>query len=123
MTLLNLWFCRLLYVVPIPFRFVWKFCSGNLRSVYRTSTSPANALPAKKSRLHMCMKSAALAGLCGFFVILTSHVLSGQARSSATLKLDTGEQIYKAACVACHGLDGSGAPQTLTAFERPDTFP
>jgi mono/diheme cytochrome c family protein len=91
--------------------------------VYRISTSPANALPAKKSRLHIGTKSAALAGLCGFLVILTSHALSGQERSSATLKLDTGEQIYKAACVACHGSDGTGAPQTLAAFERPDTFP
>ena len=56
-------------------------------------------------------------------MILASHALSGQARSTAPLKLGTGEQIYKAACVACHGSDGTGAPEALTAFERPNTFP
>ena len=34
-----------------------------------------------------------------------------------------GEQIYKSACIACHGSDGTGAPVTSSAFERPRTFP
>jgi mono/diheme cytochrome c family protein len=34
-----------------------------------------------------------------------------------------GGRIYKAGCVACHGADGKGAPETISAFERPDTFP
>jgi mono/diheme cytochrome c family protein len=34
-----------------------------------------------------------------------------------------GEKVYRAACVSCHGADGSGAPQTLSAFTRPGTFP
>ena len=34
-----------------------------------------------------------------------------------------GERIFKAGCVACHGSDGKGAPQTTAGFERPDTFP
>lgn len=34
-----------------------------------------------------------------------------------------GEQIYKAACVSCHGNDGRGAPKTISAFKRPDSFP
>ena len=34
-----------------------------------------------------------------------------------------GERIYKSGCVACHGTDGKGAPETISAFERPDSFP
>src|SRR5499425_312318 len=37
--------------------------------------------------------------------------------------VENGERIYKSGCIACHGGDGRGAPQTLTEFERPDTFP
>ena len=41
----------------------------------------------------------------------------------STLKLDTGEEIYKAGCVACHGPDGRGTPQAIAGFEPPATFP
>src|SRR4029077_15230320 len=34
-----------------------------------------------------------------------------------------GERIYKSGCIACHGTGGRGAPETLTEFTRPDTFP
>ena len=34
-----------------------------------------------------------------------------------------GERLYKAGCTACHGNDGKGAPQAISAFERPETFP
>ncbi len=34
-----------------------------------------------------------------------------------------GEKIFKNGCVACHGADGRGAPQTAAGFTRPDTFP
>jgi len=34
-----------------------------------------------------------------------------------------GEHIYRAGCIVCHGATGTGAPETLTEFKRPDTFP
>src|SRR5215469_2123725 len=37
--------------------------------------------------------------------------------------LKNGERIYKSGCIACHGASGVGAPQTMTEFKRPDTFP
>jgi mono/diheme cytochrome c family protein len=35
----------------------------------------------------------------------------------------SGEAIYRAACAACHGADGRGAPETTIGFDKPDTFP
>jgi cytochrome c553 len=34
-----------------------------------------------------------------------------------------GQQIYKSACISCHGGTGNGGPPSLTVFKRPDTFP
>src|SRR5690349_9568431 len=45
------------------------------------------------------------------------------AQSAPELKLDTGEQIYKAACVGCHGPGGKGQPETTLGFEKPPQFP
>ena len=39
------------------------------------------------------------------------------------LKLDTGEEIYKAACIGCHGPNGKGQPETTLGFEKPSQFP
>jgi len=33
--------------------------------------------------------------------------------------MDSGELIYRATCVACHGADGTGAPQTTVGFTAP----
>jgi mono/diheme cytochrome c family protein len=35
----------------------------------------------------------------------------------------TGEQLYLAACAACHAPDGKGQPKTVLGFEPPPTFP
>lgn len=35
----------------------------------------------------------------------------------------TGEQVYRAACLSCHGPDGRGQPSSLLGFEPPDSFP
>jgi mono/diheme cytochrome c family protein len=45
------------------------------------------------------------------------------AQSAPELKLDTGEEIYKAACVGCHGPGGKGQPETTLGFEKPPQFP
>jgi len=39
------------------------------------------------------------------------------------LKLDTGKEIFEAACIGCHGPGGRGQPQTTLGFEPPATFP
>jgi mono/diheme cytochrome c family protein len=46
-----------------------------------------------------------------------------QQASTKGMKLDTGEEIFKAACIGCHGPDGSGQPQTILGFEPPPAFP
>ncbi len=44
----------------------------------------------------------------------------GTVRRRAPLSpLDSGEQIYRTTCVACHGASGSGAPQTTVGFTNP----
>jgi hypothetical protein len=67
--------------------------------------------------------NALVASLFIFSSIFSSTILSGQVRTSTTLRLDSGDQIYKAACLACHGADGKGTPKTISAFEPPRTFP
>jgi hypothetical protein len=37
--------------------------------------------------------------------------------------LETGKQIFDAACIGCHGPGGRGQPQTTLGFELPATFP
>jgi mono/diheme cytochrome c family protein len=44
-------------------------------------------------------------------------------QSTSTLKLDTGKEIFEAACAGCHGPDGKGQPQTILGFQPPATFP
>ena len=46
-----------------------------------------------------------------------------QQASTKGMKLDTGQEIFEAACIGCHGPDGTGQPQTILGFEPPATFP
>ena len=50
-------------------------------------------------------------------------LLFGQMESRSSLRLDSGEHIYKAACAACHGPDGAGTDKSIAGFEPPRTFP
>jgi mono/diheme cytochrome c family protein len=67
--------------------------------------------------LLMLLSAAIVAAAC-----LLSNAAAGN-DGSDTSKLHTGREIYQAACVACHGPDGNGAPKTLVGFEKPATFP
>lgn len=58
--------------------------------------------------------------LVTFLVCITVGVLFAE---TGPLRLNTGEQIFKTACVACHGPDGKGTPKSIAGFEPPDSFP
>src|SRR5262245_5306048 len=63
-----------------------------------------------------------------FFIFFSPQApaLGQTTQSSNTqgeLKLDTGKQIFEAACIACHGPGGKGQPQSTLGFEPPATFP
>jgi cytochrome c553 len=60
------------------------------------------------------------ASLVALIVSVTAGVLFGEVGG---LRLDSGEHIYKTACVACHGSDGKGTPKSIAGFEPPDSFP
>ena len=46
-----------------------------------------------------------------------------RAQTANELNLKTGRQIYESACVACHGQDGKGQPESVLGFAPPATFP
>ena len=52
-----------------------------------------------------------------------SAALFAQKGNYPGLQLNTGKQIYEAACTACHGRDGKGTPESIAGFKKPDSFP
>src|SRR5262249_54429060 len=58
-------------------------------------------------------------------LLLTAYldkVLNAQ-NTTPQLKLDTGKDIYEAACIGCHGPGGKGQPESTLGFEKPPQFP
>ncbi len=75
-------------------------------------------------RISNALLSALLFSLALVPVFYASHAAEAQYLGySFKAEAGKGERIYKAGCVACHGSDGKGAPETISAFERPNTFP
>ncbi len=56
-------------------------------------------------------------------VLLFSQTIRSQTIKQRSHDVKNGEHLYKSGCITCHGADGRGAPETLTEFQRPDTFP
>jgi mono/diheme cytochrome c family protein len=50
-------------------------------------------------------------------------VLSASAHAANRSTLRSGRDVYRAACVGCHGAEGTGADRSLIGFEPPETFP
>ncbi|HXO61324.1 MAG TPA: c-type cytochrome [Candidatus Acidoferrales bacterium] len=73
--------------------------------------------------MNLSSRSAAFLVALGILLCFCANALIGQVGARSTLQLDSGEHIYKSACIACHGPDGTGTPQAIAGFERPRTFP
>ncbi|HET9994188.1 MAG TPA: c-type cytochrome [Candidatus Acidoferrum sp.] len=65
----------------------------------------------------------ALIRLVLFSVCIPIALVFGQTANQSSARPETGEQIFKSACAACHGADGRGTPKEIAGFEKPRTFP
>ena len=65
------------------------------------------------------MGQLALTTLLAITLWLQLTALSAQTADSGELQLNTGKEIYLAACVGCHAPDGKGMPRTTVGFETP----
>lgn len=60
---------------------------------------------------------ASLSGVACAYALSFSGV--GEAVAATDLETASGEELYRVACAACHGVDGAGAPAHRVAFEEP----
>ena len=89
----------------------------SLAALCGNDVRPASRAKEKHSLLHPRQAIA-------LFLFLLALSLSAHAQTLAErLGARSGREIYLAGCVACHGSNGNGAPESETVFDRPDTFP
>ena len=77
-------------------------------------------------RLYFCQKLSVSRRVSAAFLsiwILTVNSAGQVVTDAAASHLQTGAQIFMAACISCHGADGKGMPQSVRGFKAPDTFP
>ncbi|HEY3043974.1 MAG TPA: cytochrome c [Vicinamibacterales bacterium] len=60
---------------------------------------------------------------CASLIVLFGHVSAAQTPGPQPRPERSGEQIYRAACAACHAPDGKGQPVSVLGFEPPAAFP
>src|SRR4030095_4636052 len=89
-----------------------------------------NAAICAALRLNFCCILRRMKFVCCFAILFfipsllfAQQTTPSQQASTKGMKLDTGEEIFKASCVGCHGQNGTGQPQTILGFEPPSTFP
>src|ERR1700737_3835674 len=88
---------------------VWRIGQWRLHisSSTRISTAVSSAkLCAVRARINRSISHIL------FLLLPAPALLFAQAGNQSTLHLDTGEHIFKSACIACHGPDGKGTPET-----------
>ena len=72
---------------------------------------------------HIVYAALRVTSLCALF-FANPLLLSAQTlKYSKPPNARNGEHTFKSGCIACHGSDGTGTPQTTAGFERPNTFP
>jgi mono/diheme cytochrome c family protein len=77
--------------------------------------------PARLGSVRGSLTPALLSAVALLFT--SSGLLYSQTIKQRSHDVKNGERLYNSGCVTCHGNNGVGAPETLTEFKRPDTFP
>ena len=91
----------------------------------KMSGSPTSFLEVFSGRMKFRLRAVLLLTTLFLPTILIAQKqpTASQQASTKGLKLDTGEEIFNASCVGCHGANGVGQEETLRGFDAPSTFP